>query len=762
MSTKLAALTPCLLMICCPSLGLLAGKGQAADASATPQPAADAGNDSNSVIIIQATKRPEDIQQVPMSVTAYTSLDIEDSTDSQLSDLWQHTANTTQMTDHRNGGLSIRGVGYGPSTSFGGEEKPTRGWSPIGFYVDGVSLEAQRGMSDFGSLYDVDTVELLRGPQGTLYGRGTLGGVVNVRTKDPTWQNEADLLMYGGSYKEYRVDAAGGGPISDTLAFRLAVEKAGGSGYYDNITTGSNKTDANNDISARGKLLWKPNSALSVKATIQVSSLQDSTDDWVPLALIDQRQTVSNNAGYDNGKGMVSALQADYQISPNTLATVVVGFGIANDSVSYDGDRTAQELLTVTGYNNIQDLSVEARIAHTGPDPLTWLVGLYGQQEDFHYSSLSAYTGQLFGGIPYYEAADGGVLSQFYNQDSRVRDLNAAVYGEGTLKLAPKWDLTVGARLGYERDTFDWDQQQTNTNTFPPPTFAPVFVPFMAFHDSESDHAPVFLPKAVLDYHATKDVMAYASVSRGYRPGGFNTGANNQLSAETLYEPEYTWNYEIGLKTQVDRTLTINAAAFYIDWRNQQVPVTEGAPTFDEVIVNAGHSRVFGAELEAELRPLQGLKFWASAGLLRAYYTNYTGTGIDNTSGATFQTDYSGKVFPNIPSYTVAVGGFYQHSSGFFLGSTLSGQGHTYVYAVDGNTDSIDTDSLSNYFLLDAEIGYRASHWSVALMGRNLTNKVYALNEITIPPDGVTSFQSQNYVRVGAPRTVGLEVTANW
>ena len=339
---KLATLTPCLLMLCCRALGVMTENASAADASDTtpapapaPQPAA---NDASNVIIIQATKRPEDLQQVPMSVTAYTSFDILDSTDTSLVDLWQHTANTTQMDDHRNGELSIRGIGYGPSTLFGGEEKPTRGWSPIGFYLDGVSLKAQRGMSDFGDLYDIDTVELLRGPQGTLYGRGTLGGVVNVRTKDPTWTDELDGSISGGSYDTYRVTAAGGGPLSDTLAFRVALEKDGSSGYYDNITTGSRKTDSSNDFSARGKLLWKATPELSVKLTVQGSDLVDSTDEpGCRFRLIDQHQTVSANPGYDHGRGVVDALELDYQISRYTTGTIVLGYGIANDAVDYEG-----------------------------------------------------------------------------------------------------------------------------------------------------------------------------------------------------------------------------------------------------------------------------------------------------------------------------------------------------------------------------------------------------------------------------------------
>ncbi len=753
---KLSTLTPCLLKLCCRTLGLPPDAASAAEASGTAPAAAPAASDAGTVIIIQATKRPEDIQQVPMSVTAYTSLDLQDSTDSQLSDLWQHTANTTQMDDHRNGMLSIRGVGYGGSTAYGGEEKPTRGWSPIGFYLDGVSLEAQRGMSDFGALYDVDTVELLRGPQGTLYGRNALGGVVNVRTKDPTWINEVDGSVYGGSYKEYRVEAAGGGPLSDTVAFRLAFDKDGGDGFYDNITTGNRKTDASNDFSGRGKLLWKATPELTLKLTVQGSTLQDSTDSWVPLALIDQHQTVSDYAGYDNGKGVVSALQADYQVAKDTIATVVFGFGQANDAVAYDGDRSANPGVTVNGSNNVQDISLEARLAHTGPDPLSWLVGFIAQQEELHSSSLSVYSDALVtppATSPFY--AESGApfpttlpyfMSQFaaqaYNEDARVRSLNAAIYGEGTYKIDRHWEVTGGARLGYERDAFTWDEQIYNQTNFAPP---PATIPFIPAQTSHTDHAPVILPKGVLADTITPDLMVYASVARGYRPGGFDTGANSQLVADTLYEPEYTWNYELGFKSEVDRALTVDGSVFYIDWRNQQVPVTLGPPSFDEVIVNAAHSHVYGAELESELKPCQGLRLWGSLGLLKAEYTDYNYLGVD----------YDGKRFPNIPSFTAAVGAFYQHACGAFLGATLAGQGATYA-------DALNTTPLSDYATLDAKLGFRAQHWSIAVLGRNLTNKAYAINSVQIPADGVFTQTPQTYVREGAPRTIGLELAANW
>ena len=759
MTTCLRQLSPCLLMMCCPTLALLPHLGNAADAVPAPAPQATSGNgsaDAADVIIIQATKRPEDIQQVPLSVTAYTSADIEESTDSQLDDLWQHTANTTQMDDHRSGMLSIRGIGYGASTEFGGEEKPTRGWSPIGFYVDGVSLEAQRGMSDFGSLYDVDTVELLRGPQGTLYGRGTLGGVVNVRTKDPTWTNEIEGSAYGGSYDEYRVDVAGGGPLSDTLAFRLALEKAGGNGYYDNITTGSDKTDSSNDFSARGKLLWKPTSALSVKAIVSASALSETTDSWVPLSLIDQRQTVTGDPGYDHGHGLVSSLEADYLVSAHTSATIVYGFGVANDAVDYDASRNASDAVEVTGANRVQDMSIEARLAHTGPDVLTWLAGIYAQQEKFDYTSLSTYSTTPFFGVPYYQIEGA---AQAYNEDARVRDLNAAIYGEATAKLGAGFELTGGARLGYEHATFDWDEQITNqTNSAPPPaTF-----PYLPFQDSESDHEPVLLPKGVLDYHASQDVLIYASVSRGYRPGGFNTGANTVAAAQSLYEPEYTWNYELGVKSTFDRVLTINASAFYIDWRNQQVPLTLPSPTFDEITVNAAHSHVYGAEFEAETKPVTGLRIWLSVGLLHATYDDYNFTGLNGNTVATGAVNESGMQFPNIPKYTAALGGFYQDRSGFFLGGTVSGQGATSVYFPNPPSTAPNMVTFNDYVVIDAKLGYRAHAWSVALIGRNLANKVYALNAIQIPADGVFTQTPQTYVREGPPRTVGVEVSAWW
>ena len=344
-----------------------------------------------------------------------------------------------------------------------------------------------------------------------------------------------------------------------------------------------------------------------------------------------------------------------------------------------------------------------------------------------------------------------------------MRDLNAAVYGEGTLKLGAGFEATTSARLGYEHASFDWDDQITNRVTCRPPPSIPSWCP-TTFQSSQTDHAPVFLPEGVLDYHIKPDMLAYASIARGYRPGGFNTGANSLVAASSLYGPEYTWNYELGLKTEIDRTTTINIDGFYTDWRNMQVPVTLGSPTFDEITVNAERSRVYGAELEAETRPVTGLRLWLSVGLLKAYYQNYVYSGFDpsNAAAGTVPVDESGLQFPNIPKWTAAIGEFYQHASGFFIGATLSGQGATSYYIPNANTATPTTQDFSDYLLLDARIGYRASHWSASVLGRNLTNKVYVLNASAVPPDGVYTTTAQTYVREGPPRTIALELAANW
>jgi len=251
--------------------------------------------------------------------------------------------------------------------------------------------------------------------------------------------------------------------------------------------------------------------------------------------------------------------------------------------------------------------------------------------------------------------------------------------------------------------------------------------------------------------------MVYGSLTRGYRAGGLNSTATSEASAEIEYDPEFTWNYELGWRSLwMARTVAFNVTGFYIDWRDQQV-FTERAP-YDVVPTNAARSHVLGAEADLRWRSDTGLSLWANGGIMQAEFDDRTGQEFQQTGPSTFitnQVDYDGNRFAHIPAWTWALGSAYRHSSGVFARADF--HGHSWTYADDKNEHQADGVAL-----IDLRVGYTDTWWSVALSGLNLTDEADILTGITLPRDRIFTTTDSTYVRLAPGRTLGVEVSAWW
>jgi iron complex outermembrane receptor protein len=260
------------------------------------------------------------------------------------------------------------------------------------------------------------------------------------------------------------------------------------------------------------------------------------------------------------------------------------------------------------------------------------------------------------------------------------------------------------------------------------------------------------LPKAALAYHFDDERMLYGSVAEGYRAGGLNSNATSLESAQTEYDPEYTWNYELGLRSLwFERAVAFNLTGFYTDWRDQQV-FTE-VDQFDVIQTNAARSHVMGAEAELRYRSHNGVGLWANTGVIEAEYDERVGTEFQSPLNSV-QVDYAGKKFAHIPNFTWALGGAYHHTSGAFTRADV--HGHSATYVDDKNANRADAVAL-----FDLRIGYADKWWSVALAGRNLTDETDVLTSITLPSDQIFTTET-TYVRLAPSRSIGLEASAWW
>lgn len=744
--------TQIVLRCCVPALLAITGVAYGADA-----PVVAGSKPVDGTVLVTATKQEADRQAVPATVDVADQNELRSSGARGLGDLWPLMPLVTQSDPAH---LSIRGVGYGETPRTGGEENPTRGMlSPIGVYIDGLPIETARGLAAFDDLLDVEQVEVLKGPQGTLYGRNTLGGVVSVTSHDPGAHAEVDGRIFYGSDNELRISAAGGGPLGDAFGARVAAGYSQSDGTLKNRITGDDSTAEWQRVQGRGKAVWRVGQELDLRLTVSGTRYEGSTDTWVPFADRERRETQTNKPGDQTVDGATAALQADWHSGPDDTFTVVGGVASAKDDVSYDADRNASDAANVVGWNRATTTSLEARWSHHGKDPVNWLAGVFAENEKADYDTRTRFSDAPTGIGPYYQVIG---YPEILHKDSEAISNSVALFGEGTWDIDRHWALTAGVRLGFERSKFDWEQVTTNTSV--PITPTPAFPPFnttipgdIGFDAHASRTEGVVLPKGALTFHIDEQRMVYASVVRGYRAGGFNTNASSQSSAETQYDPEFTWNYELGMRSRwFDRKLGVDLTGFYTDWRNQQV-FTNAIQAYDVIVVNASRSHVAGAELELAWREREGLSVWADGGVQQAEYDVREGrvAHIGAFGSTVDEVNFAGKNFALVPQWTWALGASYRHASGVFGRVDWHGQGWAYVD--DENTERADPVAL-----LDARIGWAGKWCSLALVGRNLTDETYVTNSFHIPGDPIFGTPDTTYVRLGGSRSIGAEVSAWW
>jgi iron complex outermembrane recepter protein len=481
---------------------------------------------------------------------------------------------------------------------------------------------------------------------------------------------------------------------------------------------------------------------LDLRLTIGGTKYDGSTDVWVPFDRREERETVSNAPSDTTITGGTGALQADWHLDQATTLTAVLGVSRAQEEVAYDADRSAAEASRVDGENTADTGSIEVRVGRRAAGPFGWLVGVFAARDQVDYEANTQFSDADIFGQPYYQRLG---FPEFFLKDSTTTSDSVSLFGEGSYAFDQHWTLTLGARVGYETSELDWNQQ----------ALAGGFVlQDTAWKGDRSD--TVVLPKGALSFAIDADRMAYGSITQGYRAGGLNTNATSASSAAIEYDAEYTWNYELGWRSRwADRALALDITGFYIDWRDPQV-FTDRAPN-DVILTNAEQSHVLGAEAEVRWRSDSGLGVWANGGIMQAEFDDRTGqefvfngVGYDQVT-----VDYDGNQMAHIPEWTWAVGASYQHDSGAFVGSQV--HGHSWTYVDDKNQDRADGVAL-----IDAQIGYRATWWSIAAFGRNLTDETDVQSSITIPADTLIIQTETTYVRLAPARSVGMEVSAWW
>ena len=749
-------------------------KAPAPEATAAPD---NGGHDSaTGEIVVTARRTEERLQRVPASVSAFNEraldrIQAEDTTGLQGA---VPNLNIVQGRGSSNAtNIYIRGIG---------QPDALQTFDPaVGVYVDDVYLSRIRGNQL--DLLDVDRIEVLRGPQGTLYGKNTIGGAIKYVSRKPGKQFRADASVTVGSYHQFDVKAAVSGPVSDTLSLGLAFIREKHEGYVKDPVLDRRYNDKNN-WGTRGALAFTPSSRFRFDLSADYSHDNDALNVGAPINEL--RHLFSNTvilplaqdpSDYDfkarTTPGLPNSTKLRHWGVAGT-ATYDIGDGLTLKSITayrklhtkdfIDIDATQAQVGDVLVDVHQHQLSQELQLAYTS-DRLSGVAGLYYLDER-NESHQEAFANDLvdltpFRGVfPDFLLGPSNFPTFLRTIDDDLKTKSYAGYANASYTIVPNVRLSAGVR--WTKETKDYFR---TTSTFSSSPLLTSVAPF-DFAPPKGKWTDVS-PMASLDWQATPTTMLYARVAKGFQSGGFN-GRANDPSTSTKYDPEKVLSYEAGFKTTILNRLRLNGDVFYNNYKDFQARVsgiatdpTTGLPDPVLSVLNAGRLSIKGAELEASWTPLDGLLLDTQIGYLDAKYKEFDDAQFSNFGGSrAFQTPAFS------PKWTLRAGAQYSFGLGSMGGITIGGQTRyrsRQALAVDNTFVNTDTEIQglfqNGYWLEDARIVWEDSSkkFAVGLYGYNLTNKLYKTDA-----QEFSSIGNIRTVYFGAPRTVSLKLTARY
>lgn len=750
------------LFLCLPAAGALA------QVSSTP--------DELTTVVVTAQRRVQDIQTVPVTVQAFTARDLDTLGLRWTSDLGEVIPNVDILLPNGTGNqplVVIRGIGLNDANS--------NNSGPNGMYADEVYLSSPE--SQTLQMFDLDRVEVLKGPQGTLYGRNASGGAINFISAKPTDQLSGNVDVDYSSFETVRLEGAVSGPLAPDLLGRFAYLQNYSQGYGHNYLTGDHENGANNDA-MRGILLYKGVQDLTLTFNVHGSHVDNRPTEYrnygtlVPgtqgsasptvcsVAAVYAGQCVNifgygtpanfwsgsyDRQGHLKVTSIGSSIRADYHPGSVTF-TSLTAFEHNQKVHPEDSDQSPNRILEITWGAENSTFTQEFRASQNEKN-YNWVAGLYYLHETLTQNQPLQFLLDFdqFGafGVPPGPGAGDGTAFQFFDHAHQVTDAPAA-YGQGDLTITENTRITLGGRFTYERRRFKYDGTQENQEGG-----ENQFGPLMTIADSTQtvNHSNASW-RAGLNYDVAKDILAYASIATGFKSADFNGGfimGTPQQVARLLVpaEPEHVTSYEIGWKSSfIDHRLIFNVAAFYNDYRDLQIYTLIPNPSGPiNVLDNAQKAHTEGIDAEFIARPFAGFTASIQLGLLSTRLDDY----VSNRDPA--QIDFTGNRLAYAPHTSAAITLDYKHPAGpgvVELQYTASYKSFQYY---DSSNDPYIAQSA--YWLQNARASYTFgdSRWEIAGYGRNLANTHYSVGNF----DGTSPFGFIQYI-VGQPRWFGGEV----
>jgi iron complex outermembrane receptor protein len=737
-------------------------------------------------ITVTARKREQSLQDVSVSVTALSDSLLQDSFLTDAEDLTQLVPSLTLQKSGapRSTSFNIRGIGT-QSFSDGVE-------SSVSTVLDGVVL-GRAGMA-FMQLLDIERIEVLRGPQGTLFGKNSTAGVIHMITQQPSEQFTASITATAIEDDQRKGGFTLSGPAGDTLGYRLSGFYNQDDGYIENVYNGKTLNEKD-DWSLRGKLRWDPIDTLSLSWASDVSETEGDCcvatlrsiepypqqppnnqaqvdgllDTLVPVVPSEDNFEVNHNIPDTlEVSGSGHSLTVDWDIGDHTL-TSITAFRDWEESGSMDADFLPEHIFNVgqQGVSEQEQWTQELRLTSPADQTITYVAGLYFFDQVLERSF------------------DRFVFDGIATSDSVVDTLNYAAFGEANWHINDDWRLVLGAR--YTRDELEYEFERLSESA------VQTDIPFHSGKTDESDLSG----KVALEWNASDDILLYASFVQGYKGPAYNLTTGSTAANTQPVDPETSDSFELGMKsTWFDSRLVLNVTLFHTEYDDFQAEATETVPVLDEdgnpvdgdnngvpdtafsfILTNVGEVTSEGIEIDLMAQPTQNLSLFGGLAIIDASIDSYEGgpcsfgqefrgVGYRGQTGcgeSPAGQDLSGGDMPHSPDWKLTLAANYVIGLESMPFDLILKANYRIQDEVLYSIDQDEYQQQESYEVLDGSIMLRDKddHYSASLFVKNALNETYASaigaqNESLIP-NGYVQFHPRNF-----ERQIGFELRYNW
>ncbi|MBM0103211.1 TonB-dependent receptor [Steroidobacter sp. S1-65] len=680
-------------------------------------------------VVVTATLRQQSLVEAPVSVTVLDQQTLQDAGRQHFEDVLTAVPNLSYA-----GGTSrprffqIRGIGE--REEWQGAPNPS-----VGFLIDDIDFS---GMGMPATLFDVERIEVLRGPQGLHHGANALGGLIVMRGRDPEQEFGFSSEASYGEYNSRSIGAVATGPV-DSLnsAWRVAVQNFRSDGFREDVYLGRDDTMGRHELTSRAKWRWQPSESTTVDLTWLHADLDNGYDAW---SIDNTRRSLADRPGKDAQKSDGAALRVDTSAGRLGRLTVTATLSDSETEYSFDSDWGNPESWAPYTYDYFdrqerdrRGRSLEARLTSdsaASAHGLTWVAGIYGLDvdEQLDSTSVGVYVDPF--NPDWSSSTNNRVVSDYDAQ-------NVAAYAQVEAPFNERWGWSFGLR-GEQRNA-DYSDVRNDEGD--------------VTNIDESARDTMWGGQATVYFDQRENMRWFATVSRGYKAGGFNIG--NAANAKAEFLPEYLVGLDVGMKAEwLDGRLYTDITAFHMKRTDMQVAISRqlvrGDPSSYLLYTdNASGGRNTGIESSVRWRATDQLEVGGTLGLLR---TRYSGFRPDDESGP------SNREQAHAPEYQASVNATWRHPLGWMARLDVIASDNYYFDVPDADSAK-DSYRSGAYSLTHLKAGYEGERWAVYAWGRNVFDEDYVVRGFFFgnePPD----FANQRYTQLGEPRQFG--VTFRW